>query len=1519
MKRKLAWLLATLMCVTSIPQSTLLVASAEEMSADANADTTAEADDGFVSDSTEPDMESDTEGETETWMADPLDAFISDSNAEELTGETEAPITFEEDQTLTEKGPLTLGENVEVSAEEVWTFTVPESGYYQITTISDDSSQQELYDTNSNYIDSLFTSYEPDTCKLQQVYHLDSGISYHMEIFSSGTLYMEKFENVWDTSQPLNFSEYTKSTYVFQPSESGEYKVYTGNISNELLEWQISNPANDDEEWDCYSNSTVSLNANNTYILYIHNYDELSGTIELRKLRTVTGIQDLEIQNSSQLFSYNSFSPDDLHFQVSYDGGKTELVTGLEDKNENTFEATVTDASGKTYPWGTKLIVGSYTLHVKPANSDIEATCNFTVRGINEIAGGNTITAEESTRFENTSSSQFVYFNYTASENGCWDLAFNRNVKRLTVENAKGEQISAKPAFGISPSRHYQVHLNAGETAYFAADAGSNWKALRVKITKSNAIVKAELNTSLSYEQIPIVGLDNFKAIHPDDFYLNLTYADGSTSVLNGGSKDAYGNSFRICAIVDGKELDLSKLNNVLIEHTKYTIKAYLGTEEKSSMTLQCKEVDFNSLPEIKEGEVVSIATDDEAASNQLYRFIPSRDGDYHFTNNYQNTVFRKENNSWIELEGYGSYSLAKDTTYLLRLLYGQNVMICGPAEPDAAADTLVLDKETNCTIQNTGAKKSFLFTPAETGNYNLNTTSTSGGKIALAIYSQEIDEEENTFYPYQDSGSEKLTSYLYKDNTYLINAWYADGTGTGTLTITSPTATAKLTPTALYLNTTWYDDNEIDLPWSITEPTITNARNFVLSYYSLSIEYENDDDTFLDLDECLRNENATTETFTDSYGNEYKFTLTSLDDASSRVQRFQIKIEHGNLQTVSDFILLAPDSAATITEGTDQTISFPEEDFQDVVKLYSFTPDSSSYYKISAKGTTILCPFVDVYEADTLDFVSKTEANNGYSLKQGTNYLIAVRFNKYIKETVTVSVSNIAEKEITDLDLISLPADLYAVNGLHYPEPDGSKLRITYSDGTSEDITYVPALKNEISFSSNTINSKNLEMVFKAGSHYAEKRIPMLTVTELPKLAINEVKQVTFTANNNDPFQTRAFRFTVDKDGWYTPHITEANGIENYNWLHISDLIYGGEIDNKDNSWELKAGKAYYLLVNTSGTRNISVTATATTTVCDHQYSWTITKQPTCNTPGEKVEVCKLCKHVRNTEAIQATGNHTYTTVVDKAATCGASGSQHEECTVCHNKKASTTIPATGTHTYTTVVDKAATCGTSGSQHEECTVCHDKKASTTIPAVGNHTFGDYHIATEATVFTDGSKERTCTVCGAKETEVIGKLPATIKLSKTKITVPLKKTISGPSVTFEKGDSIQRWKSSKPSVVAVNTSTGKLTGKKTGTAKVTVTLKSGKQATFTVTVKKITLTKKLKANKKSVTLKKGKSFQLKVKVTPKNSQQKVTYKSSNKKIATVSKNGKITAKKKGKAVITITSGSKKITCKVTVK
>ncbi|MDO5423194.1 MAG: Ig-like domain-containing protein [Eubacteriales bacterium] len=237
--------------------------------------------------------------------------------------------------------------------------------------------------------------------------------------------------------------------------------------------------------------------------------------------------------------------------------------------------------------------------------------------------------------------------------------------------------------------------------------------------------------------------------------------------------------------------------------------------------------------------------------------------------------------------------------------------------------------------------------------------------------------------------------------------------------------------------------------------------------------------------------------------------------------------------------------------------------------------------------------------------------------------------------------------------------------------------------------------------------------------------------------------------------------------------------------------------------------------------------------------------------------------------------------------------------------------------HEWTEVVDKEASCLEAGSKHEECTVCKAKRSETEIPAIGHHSFGEYKVTKAATVLAEGVKERTCSVCGEKETASVAKLKATAKAAKSSLTLEVGKSVSAPKITFGTGDAIKSYKSSKPSVAAV-TSKGKITGKKAGTANIVVTLKSGKTVTIKVTVKKVATTK-VSVNKKTVTLKKGKTLQLKVTLTPKNSQDKVTYKTSNKKVATVSSKGKITAKGAGTATITITSGSKKATCKVTVK
>ena len=163
---------------------------------------------------------------------------------------------------------------------------------------------------------------------------------------------------------------------------------------------------------------------------------------------------------------------------------------------------------------------------------------------------------------------------------------------------------------------------------------------------------------------------------------------------------------------------------------------------------------------------------------------------------------------------------------------------------------------------------------------------------------------------------------------------------------------------------------------------------------------------------------------------------------------------------------------------------------------------------------------------------------------------------------------------------------------------------------------------------------------------------------------------------------------------------------------------------------------------------------------------------------------------------------------------------------------------------------------------------------------------------------------------GTAKTNYITGLKKSVNVSKGK-TYTLKPTLD-PITSQEK----VTYSSSNTKVATVS-SKGVITGKAAGTAKITV--KSGsKKATVTVKVEKVKTTK-LSGVPSSKTVKKGKSFTIKASVTPKNSDEKVIYKTSNKKIATVTSKGVVKGIKKGTATVTVQSGSKKQTCKVTVK
>ena len=159
-----------------------------------------------------------------------------------------------------------------------------------------------------------------------------------------------------------------------------------------------------------------------------------------------------------------------------------------------------------------------------------------------------------------------------------------------------------------------------------------------------------------------------------------------------------------------------------------------------------------------------------------------------------------------------------------------------------------------------------------------------------------------------------------------------------------------------------------------------------------------------------------------------------------------------------------------------------------------------------------------------------------------------------------------------------------------------------------------------------------------------------------------------------------------------------------------------------------------------------------------------------------------------------------------------------------------------------------------------------------------------------------------CTIFVLMLTTTVSAANIKISKSKTQLTV-------GASTTLKMTGTSKKvtWKSNNKSIATVSSS-GKVTGKKTGKAVITATVNK-KKYTCTVTV-----VNPVKLNKTSIGVNINASYQLKVLNTTK----KVTWKSSNKSVATVSSSGKVTGKKVGKAVITATVNKKTYKCNITV-
>lgn len=333
------------------------------------------------------------------------------------------------------------------------------------------------------------------------------------------------------------------------------------------------------------------------------------------------------------------------------------------------------------------------------------------------------------------------------------------------------------------------------------------------------------------------------------------------------------------------------------------------------------------------------------------------------------------------------------------------------------------------------------------------------------------------------------------------------------------------------------------------------------------------------------------------------------------------------------------------------------------------------------------------------------------------------------------------------------------------------------------------------------------------------------------------------------------------------------------------------------------------------------------------HSHSWitkNVIKKATCTAAGSKVENCASCDATR-TVTIPAKG-HTVVKDAAVAPTVFADGkTEGSHCSVCgtviEKQNTIAKVPATIYLTASSLKMKTGQSTTAfkatGFSEGDYVAAVTSNKPGTVKVTNVNKNGTFKL-------TAGKKKGSAVVTVTLASKKTASFKVTVQKAAVKTT---KITTTTKSLTLAKGATYKKLASSiavtpvtsKEKVtysssnkkVATVSSKGVIKAKKAGTAKITV--KSGKKKVV-VTVKVTGVkTTKLSGVPAAKNVSKGKSFKIKAIATPKNIDEKITFKSSNKKVATVTSKGVVKGLKKGAATITVQSGSKKMTCKVTVK
>lgn len=1263
----------------------------------------------------------------------------------------------------------------------------------------------------------------------------------------------------------LQVGDYGRSYwYAFDVEKAGTYVIDAEEDYDLSAAWKKVNDDGSLERYNSGWDGRGQVFEAGRYVVSWYCYDDQTqATMNIKKFPTVDSVKVKSYGPSDMTFLEKAESPhlDEVVVEAAYDDGTTKELTldnnGDDEYGWLSYELTGVDENGKYTE-----IDDSLDYSELPAGNYVY---RVSVNGVYakdipvKVVPMETYAKQElNSGTTEVKNQDKLVLKYKAPADGRYELETNVPVSDFKIREAKGDS----PVNCLTEDYRFYANLKK-DTEYYVYVAADEY-CPELKVTVSSVTKPVSMATTVLKKNY-IAGLDYFKE---DDVQTVVTFADNKSRTVRGS--DLVNGYYIHYKVMSSSGVAYEDEDMPLTAGT-WTVTAYLSPSSVTagypasemsdipvtSDTFTVKKMDLTTLPALKEDTWETV--ENTAMTRKYYSFTASVDGTY--ICQYEDE--KNQGDVRIYKDGDDSYNWMSEKITLKK---GETCLVVAACATDCKIR--IVNKYANAE------------TPEEVKSLQL----TDGMEKAIMYKGEAIP---CTFTPTEDGYYEMTSSYLNdtRMDTYVSLA--CDSAEIATDDDSGENTNFKLVYKLEKGKTYTY------YPRLFNE---SESGAFKIHFHKIAAlpikDFEIVAKEGVDLDQLtlfddIRNysdlkliyadgTSATTGWFnrTDDHGNTL-YTDVSQDTQPSVKEKevlYTVTILHnlaGQKQEKLQKQIKAKGIAAMdeAKEATDTTITEGE-------KYYRFTPATDGEYIFSTnkEGHTGSSDgifgygrlYSTVWGLKGLGATYEGENTYSVQLKAGETYVI----NTYGMKGVTDKTFRVqkAKKNLKGLELVKAPDKTTCLpNDVNAVSLTGMQVKALYTDGSTETITYgsTDSSGRYIHFGSVKWLENGKCMAYaKLGKYQVSFELDADSWEQVQVLKFGE--KTALKAQRDDivtlkfvPARTNLYRFMI------------ANG-------HVY-----GEIKGEDPADDcqyvgncyLKEGKTYYVHVYADGA---DPTITAEYSDC----IWEVTSDTaaTCTTDGKKTETCK--KHGDTRETITPATGHKYDKgVITKKATCTANGVKTYTCSVCKGTK-------------TEVIKKTG-----------------------------HKFGKWVKISDATIKAKPKRRRICSVCKKAEVSTYGSvLKPTIKLNVTSITLQQKQATKAVKVTMAKGDAVKSWVSNNKTIATVDKNGVIRAQKKNGTAKITVTLKSGKKAVLTVKVqsKKIA-TSRITGLKSKVTLSKGKKLALKPVLSPLTSQDKITYTTSNKAVATVTGSGIITAKKKGTARITVKAGKRSYVVTVTVK